>query len=85
MPSSMGSSRPEIEPVVLTSPALAGRFLTTSTTWEAHILCVCVCVYQMCIKHNFIYIYMCVCVCVCVCVLLLLLSHFSRIQLCVTP
>ena len=26
---------PGIEPVSLTSPALAGRFFTTSTTWEA--------------------------------------------------
>ena len=26
---------PEIEPTSLTSPALTGRFLTTSTTWEA--------------------------------------------------
>ena len=26
---------PGIEPVSLTSPALAGWFLTTSTTWEA--------------------------------------------------
>ena len=27
---------PGIKPKVLLSPALAGRFLTTSTTWEAH-------------------------------------------------
>jgi len=27
---------PEIEHVSLTSPSLAGRFFTTSTTWEAH-------------------------------------------------
>ena len=26
---------PRIKPASLTSPALAGRFLTTSTTWEA--------------------------------------------------
>ena len=26
---------PEIEPASLTSPAWAGRFFTTSTTWEA--------------------------------------------------
>ena len=26
---------PGIEPVTLVSPALAGRFFTTSTTWEA--------------------------------------------------
>ena len=28
---------PGIKPVSLTSPALAGGFFTTSTTWEAHI------------------------------------------------
>ena len=28
-------SDPGIEPMSLTSPALAGRFFTTSTTWEA--------------------------------------------------
>ena len=27
---------PGIEPVSLTSPALAGGFFTTSTTWEVH-------------------------------------------------
>ena len=27
---------PGIEPTSLTSPAWAGRFFTTSTTWEAH-------------------------------------------------
>ena len=31
---SRGSSQPGIEPVSLASPALAGRFFTTSTTWE---------------------------------------------------
>ena len=31
-------SNPGIEPTSLTSPALAGEFLTTSTTWEARIL-----------------------------------------------
>ena len=30
----------EIEPMSLMSPALAGRFFTTSGTWEAHV-CVC--------------------------------------------
>ena len=29
---------PGIEPVCLMSPALAGRFFTTSTTWEAPVL-----------------------------------------------
>ena len=28
---------PRIEPVSLTSPVLAGRFFTISTTWEAHL------------------------------------------------
>ena len=28
--------KPEIELAPLVSPALAGRFLTTSTTWEAY-------------------------------------------------
>ena len=28
---------PEIEPMALGSPALAGRFFTTSTIWEAKI------------------------------------------------
>ena len=30
------SSDPGIEPASLVSPALADRFFTTSTTWEAH-------------------------------------------------
>ena len=30
---------PGIEPVSLTSPALAGGFFTTSTTWEALFCC----------------------------------------------
>ena len=34
--------RPGIEPAALTSPALAGRFLTTGVTWEALPLSVCV-------------------------------------------
>ena len=29
---------PGIEPVVLTSPAFAGRFFTTGVNWEAQIL-----------------------------------------------
>ena len=33
----------EIELESPMSPALAGRFFTTSATWEAHILCVCIC------------------------------------------
>ena len=33
-----------IKPVSLMSPALAGKFFTTSTTWEAPCVCVCVCV-----------------------------------------
>ena len=35
MASSKGSFWPGIEPVSLTSPTLAGRFFTTSATWEA--------------------------------------------------
>ena len=37
MPSSRRSSDPGIEPTSLLSPALAGSFFTTSTTWEAHL------------------------------------------------
>ena len=36
--------KPGIEPKSLMSPTLAGRFFTTSTTWEAYIY-VCVCVF----------------------------------------
>ena len=32
-----GNSNPGIEPTSLMSPALAGRFFTTSTTWETHL------------------------------------------------
>ena len=35
MPSSRESSDPEIKPESLMSPALAGRFFTTRTSWEA--------------------------------------------------
>ena len=38
MPFSRGSSDPGIKPMSLMSPALAGGFFTTSTTWEAPIL-----------------------------------------------
>ena len=31
---------PEMKPMSLTSPALAGGFFTTTTTWEAHTKCV---------------------------------------------
>ena len=31
-----GSSHPGVEPASLMSPVLAGRFFTTSATWEAH-------------------------------------------------
>ena len=47
---SRGSSNPGIKPTSLTSPALWGRFFTTSTIWESHThthththVCVCVC------------------------------------------
>ena len=57
MPSSGGSSQPRIEPTSLTSPALAGRFFTSSATWEVpigsaqRINCwyVCVCMLQSCL------------------------------------
>ena len=35
VPSSRGSSSPWSEPMSLTSPARAGRFFTSSTTWKA--------------------------------------------------
>ena len=35
MPSSRDVPNPGVKPMSLTSPALAGRFFTTSTTWEA--------------------------------------------------
>ena len=35
VPSSRGFPDPGIKPMSLVSPALAGRFFTTSTTWEA--------------------------------------------------
>ena len=34
--SSRGSSQPRDQTCILTSPALAGRFFATSTTWVAH-------------------------------------------------
>ena len=36
LPSLGDLPNPGIEPMSLTSPALAGRFFTISTTWEAH-------------------------------------------------
>ena len=38
--SSRGSSNPGIKPRSLMSPALAGRFFTTSATWDAHLDCI---------------------------------------------
>ena len=35
MPSSRDLPNPGIKPMSLTSPALAGRFFTTSATWDA--------------------------------------------------
>ena len=37
MTSSKGSFQPRVEPRSLMSPAVAGRFFTTSATWEARI------------------------------------------------
>ena len=39
-PSSRGSSQPRDRTRVSCLPALAGRFFTTSATWEAHIVCI---------------------------------------------
>ena len=39
MPSSTGSSWPQIEPIFLMSPSLASRFFTTSAMWEDQSLC----------------------------------------------
>ena len=36
-PSPGDLSNPGIEPASIMSPALVGRFFTTSTTWETHI------------------------------------------------
>ena len=41
MPSSEALPNPGIKPVSLTSPALAGGFFTTSTTWETPCAYVC--------------------------------------------
>ena len=38
MPSSRDLPHPGMEPTSLMSPALAGKFFTTSTTWEAQII-----------------------------------------------
>ena len=38
---------PGIEPVSLTSPALAAGFFTTIATWEAPYMCVCVYIYDI--------------------------------------
>ena len=46
MPSSRGSSRPGIEPMSLTSPALPGGFSTTGTTWEALLPCLALNLYS---------------------------------------
>ena len=37
LPAPRGLPYPGIKPTVLTSPALAGRFFTTSATWEASV------------------------------------------------
>ena len=54
-----------IKPKSLTSTALAGRFYTTSTTWEA--VCVCACVH-VCVCAC-VHVCVCACVHVCVCIL----------------
>ena len=39
-PSPEDLPNPGIEPTSLASPALAGKFVTTSATWEAHVTCI---------------------------------------------
>ena len=54
---------PGIEPASLTSLALEGRFLTTGTTWEAHVL------HVLYISiHTCMYVFMCVRTHTCACV-----------------
>ena len=60
---------PGIEPASLTSLALAGRFFTTGTTWEAHVLHV---------LYVSIQIYLHVCVYVCVCIYVWPYSHLQK-------
>ena len=64
-----GNPNPEIKSVSLTSPAVAGKFFTTSATWEAHI-----CVYM------FVSMYACVYVKVYTCMYMspLALGPFNR-------
>ena len=64
-------SDPGIESVSLISPALAGRFFTTSATWEAPSL-PCVGLYFSVTNHITLCVCACVCVCVCVCVCIFL-------------
>ena len=60
MSSSRGLSNPVIKSASLTSLALAGEFLTTSTTWEAHI-------YTNTHTHTQRYIHICIYVNVSMC------------------
>ena len=41
---------PGIEPLSVVSPALAGRFFTTTATWEAHFMCKCM--YKVQLQRN---------------------------------
>ena len=52
MPSSKRSSNPGVEPASLMSPALAGGFFTTSTTWEAPLTYVYMYLYLPCSKKD---------------------------------
>ena len=87
-----GSSNPGIKLVSLVSPALAGRFFTTSVTWEAQEMFT----YKIIITSSantdsFISYFLPSCLlfislsCFMLLLLLLLLSHFSRVRLCATP
>ena len=42
---------PGVEPVSVVSPALAGRFFTTSATWEA--LYINICIYALFFSNSF--------------------------------
>ena len=49
---------PGIEPMSLTSPALAGGFFTTSATWKAwSYVSVCVCVLSVCVHAQCVHVH----------------------------
>ena len=58
MPSSRGSSQPRDQTCVSPSPAFAGKFFTTSTSWEAHTVCelLVIHLYELCCHFALFYI-----------------------------